>query len=432
MKKKGERDGIKRRDFLKKAGTAAAVAGVAQAAPRFVKPAFAATKDHVLLGRVQPMTGPAAAFSEASPWVDERAMGEINKAGGFYIEELGKSLPLKAKFVDTESVGTKSAEVTARLVSKDKVDVVYVSSTPETCNPAAQQCERHKVPCLGNDLPVEMFLAGGPYNWAVGLNVCVGDFMAAFIQMWSDVSTNKIVGLIAANDVDAVAFANGANGALPGLGYTVIDAGRFPCGNSDFSSLINQYRKEEVDILFGNLAPPDFTTAWRQCFQMGWMPKVCTIGRALLFPSAVEALGGDLGIGTSTEAIWHRSYGFKSTLADYTTAGLCDAFEDAFDKQWTAPLGHLYAGYEFIADAYKRTKSLDKDKVRQAMSDTKMTTICGPAKKSPDGNAFVVPSGGIQWVKGTKWPFDQLLVANGNYPKLPVDCAMKSVQQLRG
>jgi len=33
-----------------------------------------------------------------------------------------------------------------------------------------------------------------------------------------------------------------------------------------------------------------------------------------MFPTAVEAIGGDLGLGTSTEAVWHPSYPFKSSL----------------------------------------------------------------------------------------------------------------------
>ena len=165
---------------------------------------------------------------------------------------------------------------------------------------------------------------------------------------------------------------------------------------------------------------------------MGWIPKIATIGRAVLFASAVAALGGDLGVGTSAEAVWHRSYGFKSSLADYRGEELCDAYEKDSGKQWYCTIGLLYAGYEFMADALKRAKTLDKEKVRQAMAATNMpTTVQGPIKIKSD-NTAVMPSGGIQWGKGTKWPFDQLLVANGNFPELPLDCKMKSVQELRG
>ena len=39
------------------------------------------------------------------------------------------------------------------------------------------------------------------------------------------------------------------------------------------------------------MIPPDFGTFWAQAAQQGFNPKVATIGKALLFPSAIEALG---------------------------------------------------------------------------------------------------------------------------------------------
>ena len=37
--------------------------------------------------------------------------------------------------------------------------------------------------------------------------------------------------------------------------------------------------------------PPDFTTFWKQAAQQGFKPKIASIGKALLFPASVDALG---------------------------------------------------------------------------------------------------------------------------------------------
>ena len=45
-----------------------------------------------------------------------------------------------------------------------------------------------------------------------------------------------------------------------------------------------------IQILTGVVLPPDFTTFWNQALQQGFKPKAASIGKAILFPVAVEAL----------------------------------------------------------------------------------------------------------------------------------------------
>ncbi len=51
-----------RREFIKKVGKGTAAVGVASVLPRFAKPVQAAKRDHILVGYVNPSTGPIAAF----------------------------------------------------------------------------------------------------------------------------------------------------------------------------------------------------------------------------------------------------------------------------------------------------------------------------------------------------------------------------------
>jgi branched-chain amino acid transport system substrate-binding protein len=199
----------------------------------------------------------------------------------------------------------------------------------------------------------------------------------------------------------------------------------------DYGTIISGWKKENLEIMFANMSPPDFTRFWRQAFRENFLPKICTVGRAILFPSAVEAIGGDLGLGTSTEAVWHPSYPFKSSLTGETAKELSDAYETASGKQWTPPLGGLYSGYEIVADVLKRAQTLDKETLRKAFAATNLNTIQGPTKFN-DKNIAITPSGGLQWIKGKKFPFHCLLVANGNYKMLPTDAKLVSINELRG
>jgi branched-chain amino acid transport system substrate-binding protein len=239
-----------------------------------------------------------------------------------------------------------------------------------------------------------------------------------------------VVGLCAQNDADGVAWAQGAGKALAARGYTMIDLGRFPEGTNDYTTQISGWKKEKVEILFSNMAPPDYAALWRQCFQAGFVPKVSTAGRAGLFSAAMEAIGQDLGLGVSSELMFHPEYGYKSSLSGETGAQICDAYEKASGKQWNQPIGGCYAGYEIVADALKRAGSLDKEAIRKALAATQLETLQGPTKFGPN-NVAVTPSGCVQWVKGDKFRFRAAMVANGNYKNLPVKEKLISIPEIR-
>lgn len=424
MAEKGKKN-ITRRDFMKKVGKGAAVVGVTSMAPRFVRPARAAKRDHILIGYVNPSTGPIAAFGEPSPWVDLRCIDAINKKGGIYIEEYGKKVPVKWKILDSESDPTKAGELASKLILDDKVDILMPLHTPDTTVPVCVIAERYKVPCIAIDSPVGDWLTGGPYHWSfMHFWAAEHDIFPVFTGMWDQLKTNKIVGGMWQNDMDGVEWARVFNEYLPDKGYKIIDPGRFPYGMKDFSAQINMFKKEKVEIMTGVLIPPDFATLWRQCKRMGFKPKAVTVGKALLFPSAVEALGPGLGEGLTTELWWSPYHPFKSSLTGETPKRLCDAWEKETKKQWTPPIGYKYSGWELIYDVLTRAKTVNKEKVRNAIAQTKLDTIVGPVKYN-EQNFSYTPLVGSQWTKGKKWPWVQNIVYNKEYPNIPLGGKIK-------
>ena len=93
MKKRNNK-GITRRDFIKQMGYTATAVGISSSVPKLLKPARAAKKDHILVGRPIPTSGPMAAFHESTPWADDQAIAAMNKDGGIYIKEFGKKVPV--------------------------------------------------------------------------------------------------------------------------------------------------------------------------------------------------------------------------------------------------------------------------------------------------------------------------------------------------
>ncbi len=411
--------GLTRRDFIKKTGVAGAALGAAAIVPSFARKAFAAKRDYILIGHPNPSTGPLAGFGEASPWADNKAIEAINKQGGIYIEEYGKKVPIKLKMLDTESNPTKAAELAAKLILKDKVDLMVAMHTPDTVNPVDAMCERHKMPCISLDAPVDAWMTGGPYKWSFHAFWTVDSLTNLFVDIWDEAGdkTNKVVGALWPNDPDGTTFEKFFPKILPTRGYKVIDPGRFPYFNKDFSSFVNLFKKEKVEILTGCPIAPDWGTAWRQFHQQGFIPKIATIAKACLFPADVNALGGNLPNGITTEIWWTPFHPFKSSLTQESAKDLCDAWTKETGKAWTQPIGFKYAGFEIAANALKQAKTLNKEKLRDAIAKTDLKTIVGPIKYN-DKNYSETPLVGGQWVKGEKWPWVLEITSNKNYPDI--------------
>jgi branched-chain amino acid transport system substrate-binding protein len=417
-----------RRDVLK----ALSAGGFSLALGGFAGRAWAQSGRKIKIGYVSPQTGPLAAFGEADKFVIGE-MREVLKAG---ISIAGKNYPVEIIVKDSQSNPNKAGESAADLILKDKVDLMLVASTPETTNPVSDQCELNEVPCISTVAPWQpwFFTRGGKpdkgFDWTYHFFWGLEDVIAVFTNLWKSASTNKSVGGLFPNDGDGNAWGDPKLGFPPVLakeGFTLTDPGRFQNLTSDFSAQISAFKKANAEIVTGVVIPPDFKTFWTQAKQQGFKPKVVSVGKALLFPAAVEALG-DLGEGLSTEVWWTPSHPFKSSLTGSSAQAYAAAYEKATNKQWTQPLGFAHALFEIAVDTLKRTKDLNsKAAIRDALLATNLNTIVGPIAwgKGPVKNVAKTPLVGGQWVKGKKYKYDLVIVNNQTASAIPTAGQLK-------
>ena len=156
-----------------------------------------------------------------------------------------------------------------------------------------------------------------------------------------------------------------------------------------------------------------------------------TPAKALLFPTAVEALG-DRGAGLSTEVWWSHHHPFKSGLTGETALQFCNAYTAATGKQWTQPIGFKHANLEVAIDVLKRTKTLDPNSIRDAIIDTDYQSLVGPVAwkggpHNPVKNACSTPLVGGQWKKGEKFKYDLHVVYNQPAPNIPLDSPFEPI-----
>ena len=288
-------------------------------------------------------------------------------------------------------------------------------------NPVTNMCERYEMPCISLGSPAEPWLTGGPYHWSYMAFWSVESQVQLYMDLWDKIAdkTNKVIGAMFPNDPDGKTMPPVFKERTEAKGYKWVDPGRFPYFMRDFSSMINTFRKEKVEILTASLISPDWTTAWRQCKQMGFTPKLATIGKALLFPSALEALGPDIGHGLTCEVWWSKHHPYKSSLTGEMPKDICADWETETGRQWTPSIGFKHAGYELVVDTLKRAGTLDKEALRQAIQATDLDTIIGHIKFD-ERHVSETPLVNGQWVKSDKWPYDLELVYNKQHPEIPI------------
>src|ERR1700722_6410179 len=397
---------------------------IAAPAVLHVIPANAQSKA-IKIGHVSPKTGPLAGFGESDGFIIDQ-MTQALKGG---IQSGGKTYPVQIISKDSQSTGTRAAEVAQDLILRDKVDLMIASSAPDTTNPVADQCEVNEMPCVTTNCPWQPYFFGRNgdpkkgFTWTYHFFWGLEDVIASYLPMWGSVSTNKVMGGLFPNDADGNAWGDPQRGLPPALakaGYKLIDPGRYQVMNNDFTSQISQFKQAGAELVVGNMIPPDFSTFWSQAAQQGFHPKVVTIGKALLFPSVVASLG-PRGNGLSTEVWWTPTFPFKSGLTGQTARQLTDAYVDVTKRPWTQPIGYQHALFEVAIDVLKRTKSIEPKAILDSFIAPDSQSVVGPVKWTgqPVKNVTKTPLVAGQWQrKGND--FELVITENKSAPQIPV------------
>jgi len=421
---------LTRRKLLK-TGTAA---GLALSAGGLAAPALASGAK-IKLGYVSPQSGPLAAFSEADTFI-------INN----FLASSGDDFEVIVK--DSQSNPNRAAEVAKELIIDDEIDLMLVASTPETTNPVATTCEAEEVPVISTVAPWQPYFIGQqgnpgdpgswePFDYSFHFFWGLEDIIAVFTNMWNQLDTNKQVGGLYPNDGDGNAWGDPVVGFPPVLeaqGYTLTDPGRYQNLTDDFTAQINAYKAANCDIVTGVPIPPDFTTFWTQAKQQGFAPKAASIGKAILFPVAVEALG-DAGHNLSSEVWWSPSHPFSSSLNGMSAGELAAGYTAATGRQWTQPIGFVHALFEVAKNVFGRTSDAgDGDAVAETIAATNLNTIVGNVAWNGAGlppfaarNVAKTPLVGGQWRLKDGGGYDLVIVDNQTAPMIPTGGVMEEI-----
>jgi branched-chain amino acid transport system substrate-binding protein len=422
---------LDRRRFVQLAALsgAAALAGCGTAEPL-------GDRQPIRLGYVSPQSGPLFAFGQADAFVIEGAK-HVFRDG---IQIGGRAHPVEILVRDSQSNPDRAGEVARDLIVRDLVDLMLVSSTPETTNPVSDACEEAGMPCISTVTPYQpWYLARNPapdpthpepYEWTWHFFWGLEDIIGVFADMWSQLEHNQVLGGLWPDDGDGKAWSAGFPKVLGSQGYRIVDPGRYQSEKDSFAAEIETFKAAGAEIVTGVPLPSDFATFWKQAAERDYRPRIASVGKALQFPAFIEAMGTAEGV--STEVSWSPGHPFTSSLTGASAGQLANEYQSRTGRQWTQPIGFVHALFEVAASVIGKVGDVgDRQALTDAIKATSLQTVVGRVDwtraQADFPNVARTPLVGGQWRQGTSWPFELAIVSNPAHPEIPATSTLQPI-----
>jgi branched-chain amino acid transport system substrate-binding protein len=430
---------LSRRGFLGAAGAAGAagiaaaggLAGCSSALKQTSTPTAgaggSASGGTIKIGFVSPQTGQLSVFTQSNGYV----LGQVRSALAKGLTIGGKKYSVEIIAADSQSSSARAATVASQLVQQSEVDFLIGTATPETVIPVSAQAEASGVPCVLTICPWEQWYykssgAANTFKYSYMYFLGTQEETGLFTRVWAKAPANHVVGGLWPADVDGAGFEKYMKQKLGAMGWKVVPSGGYTDGTSDFASIIAKFRAADVDILHAAPIPPDFITFWRQAHQNGFTPKVATISKALLFPSAAAALG-PLVNNVMSPLWWTPQFPYKSSLDGTTASAFAANYKTKTGNDWTQPMGFNYAVFEIAVAALKASGDpTDKAAVASAIGKLKGQAITGAFDftSGPVPHVSQIPELLAQWRVQSGAP-QLVVIDNSELPAVPVASQMQ-------
>jgi len=353
-------------------------------------PALAAAQP-VKLGAVVPLTGRYGGLGAQVRAGYEIAVEHINAAGGVTVG--GKKMPLELVLLDDESDATKTVSRMETLAAQGVV--AYLGGAGSDLHAAAASvAEKNKIPYLGVAFALHKIHEQG-FKYIFSPFWKSPDIRQATIDLLNSVPAAdrpKTAAIFQEKTDWGREMATAWIEAGKQAGYQVVVNAEYAPGSKDFSDLILKAKGAAADLVLGLPTPPDGMTIVKQMKELGLNPKMTLLIRAPDPPIWTKNLGKD-GDYVILAPGWHN--GVKAP----GVKELNEANQKKIGRPADPLTGPAYACVQILAAALTRAGSLDKDKVRDTIAATDMTTVVGPVKFRPDGTA-IVNSVFLQWLNG--------------------------------
>jgi branched-chain amino acid transport system substrate-binding protein len=373
--------------------------------------AQAAPSQTIVLGAAVSLTGKYSTNGKNTKDGYDLAVARINEMGGVKVGN--QSYKLAVKYYDDESTSARGAQLAERLIDQDHVQFVLGPYSSGLTKAIAPVTEKYKMPMVeGNGADRDLFTQNYRYLFAV-LNTS-DYYLRSAIQLAAeqakkagrDPRTLKVA-IAVENDNFSKDVRDGVVEDAKKLGMQVVIDDKLPPELNDMSATLAKVRALKPDILVVSGHDKGAALAVRQVaqqhIQVGMLALThCDSAQiAEKYPEAAEfAVCGSQ---------WDRHLAYKDkwfgSAEDYAKL-----FEKTYKYDPPYQAAESSAAVLTFVDAIERAGSLDREKVRDALARTDLTTFYGPIKFDATGKnvaksmvLYQVQNGDYKMVAPSQW-----------------------------
>jgi urea transport system substrate-binding protein len=301
------------------------------------------------------------------------AIDEINAAGGVTVG--GKKKKIEPIVEDGASDWDKFAEKATKLITKDKVPVVFGCWTSASRKAVLPVFEKRKgllfypVQYEGLESSPNIYYLGATTNQQIipGLDYLKEQGKKKIYL----VASNYVFPQTANKEIKAYAAANG---------MTIVGEKYWELGNTDFASIGSQLTAAKPDAVFNTLNGDSNVAFFKAIKSAGITAAKLPVVSVSVAEEEVRAIGPDYLAGHLTA--WNY---YQTTPGEKNTA-FVKAYKAKYgaDKVTSDPMEAAYVGVHLWAQAVDKADSTDLDKVRDALAGSiydapeGLVTVDGP------------------------------------------------------
>jgi len=356
----------------------------------------AADCGEIVLGSAISLTGKYATNGVHAQKGYEYAITKIKEKGGVKID--GKCYNFKVIYYDDESKGDRGATLAERLISQDKVQYMLGPYSSGMTKAIAPVTEKYKIPMVeAEGASRSLFNKGYKYLFAV-LSTSE-QYLASAISLAAEkakesgrsVSSIKVA-IAVENDPFSLDIRAGVAEDAAKFGMKVVIDEKLPRDLSDMSAILTKVKLLKPDVLIVSGHSKGAATAVRQIGEQNI--KVPMI--AITHCEAADVTGkfGDAANDFLCSTQWSETLSYKDRMfgsAAQYEKGFKAAYPEYESKKVPYQTAQASAAVYVYMDAFQRAGSLEKEKVREALSATDMKTFYGGIKFSAAGNNIAKP-----------------------------------------
>lgn len=329
----------------------------------------------------------------------------INEKGGLDVG--GTKYKIEIVYYDDKSDVTTSAKLTEKLITEDKIKFLLGGASSGAMMATSTIAEKYGAITIAPEAAAAQIYERG-YKYCFTPMVTSDGYLHQILNLAKEQNPPvKTVAFVALNHLHPLAAIDGARPHAKKLGIQEVYHATYPVGSKDISSLLIEIKNKKPDLLLLTGYLNECIMAVKQMKELKVNVKMFGMTVGPSYPEFITALKGDAE-NILVPVQWANNMKFKGpvfgTAPEYTKA-----FEKRFGYTPDYDVADATAAGVIYHLAFQKAKSIDVDKVRDAIASLDVITFLGPIKFDKRGTNIAKPMAVLQIQQGkheTVYPND--------------------------